>query len=69
MFVRSLAALVVLSGFFSGLIVSQAAYNSETNAERLAQGLPPKPPISFGRLVPGYRDTLYKRKATPVTRT
>ena len=65
MFVRRLAVLLVL--FFSDLVVS-SVYLPGSNAERLAHGLPPKRPISFGRITPGYSD-LYKRKATPVTRT
>lgn len=65
MAVRSAAVLLVL--FFSGLLVS-AYEQAGTNAERLAHGLPPKRPISFGRIMPGYRDALY-RVPTPATRT
>ncbi len=48
MVLRFAAVLLVL--FFSGLIVS--AYEPGTNAERLALGLPPKRPMSFGRIMP-----------------
>jgi hypothetical protein len=63
MTVRFAAVLLVL--LFSGLIVV-SAYEPGTNAERLALGLPPKRPISFGRIMPGYRDY---RVPTPTTRT
>ncbi len=64
MVLRFAAVLLVL--FFSGLIVS--AYEPGTNAERLALGLPPKRPMSFGRIMPGYRDG-GPRVPTPIIRT
>ncbi|KAF8630154.1 hypothetical protein AX15_003104 [Amanita polypyramis BW_CC] len=58
-----LAKIPVLSLVLFSCIWMICVHGHETNAQRMARGLPPLRPRSFGRIVPGR--THFRRKPTP----